>query len=278
MTARIFALSAAVFLSVWITGSASAFDSAESSPASVGHLSAEDAADFSKAIERDLAANGARLAMVFRSGQARSELPDQIRYTHGAFWVYQDIRRADGSLMKGYAVYNLYHGDGESRPKTVSYLKQDFPLDFTLGAKADDVGVIIPEKELQRRIINAIADGTYEAMHVADYSLVSNAADPKYQNCNEFLLDVIAASVWETRDYLQIKANLEVWFEPTVIKAGLLKRLVAPMIDERIRLGDQSRRVETVSFESLVEFLDSYELMEESYVLYREGFEPNAVN
>lgn len=48
----------------------------------------EDSADFAKQIERELAGQGARIALVFRTGRAREDLPDGIRYTHGAFWIY----------------------------------------------------------------------------------------------------------------------------------------------------------------------------------------------
>src|SRR5262245_64740219 len=87
-------------------------------------LTAEEAAVFSKQVERDLAAKGARLAIVFRTGRARSELPDGISYTHGAFWVYSPIQLEDGRNISGYAVYNLYHGDGEKLAKDKSYLQQ----------------------------------------------------------------------------------------------------------------------------------------------------------
>lgn len=253
-----------------------AFDSAQSQAGSAEYLSAEDAAVFSKEIENELAAKGARIAIVFRAGRPREKLPDDVNYTHGAFWVYQDIQREDGSLMKGYAVYNLYHGDGESLPRTQSSLVQDFPFDFTIGSKEDDVAVIIPHPELQKRIYGVMATDTYEKMHVPEYSVVSNVGDPKYQNCNEFLIDVMAAAIWETDDYTQIKANLRAYFEPTEIEAGPLKRLFAPLVDEQIRLGDQGRDIETVSYESIVNFLDEYDYMAANFKIYRESDTPPA--
>ena len=65
--------------------SAPANDSGFSTKSAGSYLSAEQAAVFSKQVERDLAAKGARLAIVFRTGRPRSELPDGISYTHGAF-------------------------------------------------------------------------------------------------------------------------------------------------------------------------------------------------
>ena len=257
-------------LAVIMAPSANAADSAASGQQSSEFLTVEQAASFSKQIERSLASKGARLAIVFRAGRSRGDLPEGVSYTHGAFWVYQDIQKEDGSIMKGYAVYNLYHGDGETLERTKSYLEQDFPFDFVDGAKENDVAVIIPAPELQRRIRAVIASPTYEALHIEDYSVISNASDPKYQNCNEFMLDVIAAAAWETSDYAQIKGNLTEHFEPTRIKAGILKRILAPVVDEQIRTSDHKGALETVTYASLSAFLEKFSMQQETYVITRQ--------
>ncbi|OUY00762.1 DUF2145 domain-containing protein [Ponticaulis sp.] len=255
-------------IAVMTAPSAFAFDStAQSSPV---FLTVEEAADFSKQIEDSLAQNGARVAMVFRSGRDRDRLPDNVQYTHGAFWVYQDIAREDGSVMRGYAVYNLYHGDGEEMPRTTSYLLQDFPFDFTEASAVDDVAVIIPEPELQRRILNVMASPAYEELHIPDYSLISNASDPEFQNCNEFMLDVIAAAAWQTTDYTQIKANLAAHFEPTEIDVNFFERLFAPMADERLQTDDHRGAIETVTYSSLANFLREYSMLQATYILERD--------
>lgn len=246
---------------------AAAYDSSEAVVAD--HLSAEEARSFSKEIEQALAARGARVALVFRSGRPRADLPEGIAYTHGAFWVYQTARLPDGREVQGYAVHNLYSGDGESLPKTRSKLVQDFPFDFVAGSHEDDVAVIVPAPEVQRRLYGVIASPAYAALHVDEYALVSNPADARYQNCNEFMLDVLAAAVWETADYAQIKANLAAAFKPARLKAGGLKRLFAPMVDSRLRTGDHEGPVETVTFESLAAFMDENGYAEEVFTLER---------
>lgn len=254
-----------------IASPAHAFDSAQSSPGSAEYLSVEEAAVFSKDIEKTLASKGARVALVFRSGRTRDRLPENVSYTHGAFWVYQDIQREDGTIMKGYAVYNLYHGDGESMPKTTSYLHQDFPIDFTIASVVDDVAVIIPEPELQRRILNIMATDTYQKLHVSEYSLISNIGDRTYQNCNEFLMDVMAAGIWQTDNYDQLKANLRAYFEPTVIRSDPLERFFAPMADERLKMGDHRGEIETVTYASMARFLETYGYLQESFILTRQS-------
>jgi len=235
----------------------------------VAHLSPEQAAAFAKQIERDLAARQARLAIVFRTGMTRDRLPDGISYTHGAFWAYVPIATAAGETVHGYAVYNLYHGDGDSLPRSRSYLHQDFPIDFTHGSAVNDVGVIVPSPEMQRRILMVMASPTYQSMHVADYSLVSNPLDARYQNCTEFLLDVVAAATWETGDYNQIKANLREHFTPTRVRTNLLQRLFGPMADERLRTADQSGSIQTATYESMAAFMRDNALLQDTYVLER---------
>lgn len=226
-------------------------------------------AAFAKQIERDLARHQARLAIVFRSGRPRSKLPQGISYTHGAFWIYSEVKGADGKTYKGYAVHNLYQGDGKSLPITRSYLKQDFPIDFISGAAEDDVAIIIPTPEMQRRLTATITSPAYERMHVADYSLVSNPFDPSHQNCTEFVLDVIAASAWQTQSYAQVKANLKVHFQATPVKTGLLTRVFGPMVDPRLNLDDQKGEIETATYESISAFMAKNALSKTDYVLTR---------
>ncbi|MEL8056349.1 MAG: DUF2145 domain-containing protein [Pseudomonadota bacterium] len=220
------------------------------------YFTSEEAADYSKDIEKMLATDGTRVAIVFRAGRDRDQLPDGIDYTHGAFWVYQPIQREDGSTMKGYVVWNLFHGDGETLPRTQSELVQDFPFDFVTGAKAEDLAVIVPTPAMQKRIMTMMADGRYEAVHDADYSVIASPFDDRYQNCTEFLLDVVAAAAWQTTDYQQLKLNLSAHFEASTIKTGPIARLFGPLIDEQVKLGDhRGKPIRTVSYQSLARFM-----------------------
>ncbi len=244
-------------------------DSGFSSRAPNPHLSPEAAVAFAKQIENDLAARQARLALVFRTGRPRSALPEGISYTHGAFWAYVPITTAAGEQVRGYAVYNEYSGDGVSLPRTSSYLHQDFPLDFVRASAVDDVAILIPSPEMQRRILHIMASPTYEQLHVESYSLVANPLNARHQNCNEFMLDVIGAAAWETTDYDQIKANLRRHFRPTRVRANLFERVLGPIADDRLRMDDQSGRIVTATYESMAVFMQESGLAQESYVLQR---------
>jgi hypothetical protein len=241
--------------------------SARGAPAS--HLTAEQAAAFSKQVERDLADRGTRLAIVFRTGETRDMLPDGISYTHGAFWTFVPISLDDGRVINGYAVYNLYHGDGKTLAMDKSYLHQDFPIDFVAPSAVDDIAVIVPTAEMQRRILSIMDGPTYRALHIEAYSLVSNPHDIRYQNCTEFMLDIIAAAAWETADMAQIKANLKQHFRPTKVKTSLIERFLAPLAEDRIKTDDQGSTIITATYESMAAFMRDNGLLKEAYILRR---------
>jgi len=241
--------------------------SARGAPAN--HLTAEQAAAFSKQVERDLADKGARLAIVFRTGETRDMLPEGISYTHGAFWTFVPISLDAGRVINGYAVYNLYHGDGKTLAMDRSYLHQDFPIDFVAPSAVDDVAVIVPTAEMQRRIRSIMDSPTYRALHIEPYSLVSNPHDIRYQNCTEFMLDIIAAAAWETADMAQIKANLKQHFRPTKVKTSLIERFLAPLAEDRIKTDDQGSTIITATYESMAAFMRDNGLLKEAYILRR---------
>ncbi|CAN5327414.1 hypothetical protein BH11PSE2_BH11PSE2_01570 [soil metagenome] len=247
------------------TGVAAAQDSSVQAVSS--HFTPEQAAGFSKQMERDLAAKGARVAMVFRAGRARDKLPEGIAYTHGAFWVHRTIKTATGEPAEGYAVYNLYAGDGDNWGKTESRLVQDWPFEFTRASTVDDMAVIIPSPEVQRRLLAVIDSPTYAKLHNPAYSLVSNPFERKYQNCNSFMLNVLGAAIWDTADPARIALDLKAHFKPTIVKTSAVVRLFGPIADQRLRTDDQKGPVRTVTYESLAGFLKTNGMLQETYVL-----------
>ena len=245
---------------------ARAQDSVSTSAAGT-HFTPAEVARFSKQIETDLAGRGARVAIVFRAGRARDQLPKGIAYTHGAFWVYRDLKTADGGVEPGYAVYNLYAGDGKAWPKTVSRLVQDFPYNFTSGSTVDDVAVIVPSPEVQRRVLAVIDSPTYAALHNPAYSTIANPLSSKYQNCNGFMLDVIASAVWDTADRDQIRADLKAHYTPTTVQTGPVMRLLAPLADARLKTDDHSGPLRTATYESIAAFMRDNGLLDAAYSL-----------
>ena len=236
-------------------------------------LTPDQAGDFADQIETELMARNAQAAIVFRTGRPRSKLPDGISYTHGGFWILSDVRLSDGSQGKAYAVYNLYHGEGDKI--LTSFLHQDWPADFAMGTAVEDVGVLIPDAMLQEKLRKVVRSPDYAQLHVTDYSLISNPFNAQYQNCNEFMLDVIASQIWADPirgplDYGAIKAKLKASFAATTIKPGLLMRFLGPQLDPRLRINDHAGgKIQTVTYESLGDFLESQKHLDARFKIIR---------
>lgn len=261
------AVCAALALAAAAPAPAAAQDS--SAQAAASHLAPAEAAAFSKQIERTLADRGARVALVFRSGRPREDMPDGLAYTHGALWVHRTVAGADGAPRQGYAVYNLYHGDGVTLAKGRSHLVQDWPLNFAAGSMEDDVAVILPTPEMQRRLLAVVDSPTYARLHNPSYSLTANPLRRLHQNCNTFLLDVVAAAAWETAEPAQLSANLRAHFRPSRVAAPLLLRVFGPAVDERLHTDDQSGPIVTASYESIRDFMAEHHLSSSSFTVVR---------
>lgn len=215
---------------------------------------------FAKEVEETLAARGVHVALVGRVGRDRSDLPEGIQYTHMGFWVYSDIRAEDGSVRRGYRVYNLYQRE---RQPNVSDLVQDRPVDFLAGAVQLEAGIIIPDPRLQAKLITVLNSDAYVEMHNPDYSLLSNPGNDVYQNCTEFTLNVLVAALYGTDDMDRVKSNIRAHFSPQVIRISGFKRALGPVFMAGIAMDDHGARIGTATFSTIARFVEQHGLATE---------------
>lgn len=212
---------------------------------------------YGKAITAELRKNNVKAAIVSRSGQPRNKLPEGVLFTHSAFFLYH-------LETQNYAVYNLYHGE-ENR--LVSSLVADTPADFLRLLRERDAGFIIPDAETQEQLFAYISSPTYGAVHQVNYSLISNPYDPRMQNCNEFMLDTLAAMVWNTTDSLAIKARFKDTLRPSQLKASFIRRYIGPLVDERLVMEDHDDKIWTTTSQTLANFLKDEGRLAQHYML-----------
>ncbi|CAB1060740.1 hypothetical protein D1BOALGB6SA_5507 [Olavius sp. associated proteobacterium Delta 1] len=219
----------------------------------------EEIVHFSKTIEKILAERKAAVAIVGRIGRPQRELPKGIRFTHTAFWVYSRIQTPEGKIVPGYSVYNLYQrGDQPDR----SDLIQDFPVDFMLGVYDLKVGIIVPNKTLQKRLIDVIYSATYQSLHNPDYSAIASPYNNQYQNCTEFVINIIFASIYKTNNMQDIKSSVKAWFVPQRVDVSRLKLALGSLFMPDIKLDDHHDKPVTATFSTIVEFLEDENLSE----------------
>jgi hypothetical protein len=231
-------------------------------------LPAARIATFSKHLENTLALHGARVAIVARSGRRDKDLPAGVRYTHVAFAVYSVIETENGDKQPGYAMYNLYQ---DAEKQNQSYLVQDYPFDFFAAVPTLRSGIVIPVPELQQRLLNTITGGTYQKLHNPVYSLMANPHNNQTQNCTEFTLNVLQASIYQTDDINFIKRTLSEHFSPYQVKINPLKLAAGALLAEGISLLDHPGPVQTTTFSTLLAYLKKFDLVQHAIELNETG-------
>ena len=174
--------------------------------------------------------------------------------------MYSDIETEDDRTVPGYAIYNLYQlKDDPSR----SNLVVDFPLDFLAGSHAAKAGVIIPTRDLQKRILEVINSDSYEKLHNPAYSAISNPYNAKYQNCTEHVLDVLNAAIYQIDDIKQLKINTQAHFDAQELKISPFKLFLASLFMSEVKTSDHKRGIKTTTFRSIANYLQSNGLVED---------------
>jgi len=254
---------ALVLLTLLIPQVAAAFSS-NSDDVAAGLISTARTVEFAKQVEKSLASRGARVAFVARVGRPPSELPRGVQYTHVGLAVYSSIRTTDGKTIPGYATYNLYQ---KQDPSNQSELVQDYMLDFFSGVQVLKAGVLIPDEKLQKKLLQRITDGSFGELHNNRYSLLSNPYNNRYQNCNEYLLNLIQASIYNTTDMKLIKQSIQQHFQAWPVTVNPLSIILGGLFSREIAINDHPGRFETVTFGSLVDYLENYDLAKAHYTL-----------
>lgn len=261
---RLVVVAAVLCTAVWSGGAI-----AGSRPATgAARYSDADLVLFAKRIEMAAAERGARVFIVARQGVPADALPKGIEFTHTALAVYSTITTTDGRTLNGYAIHNLYQrADRLDR----SELVQDYPADFFRAAHELKAGIAIPTPALQRRLLQVIQSETYRRLHNPRYSTLANPYDRRFQNCTEFVLDVLQAAIYRTGDIDVIKANNRAYFDAEPVRVAPLKLLFGSLTMEDLTLSDHSERVRTATFGSIVRYLDKYGLLDETVIVGEEG-------
>lgn len=219
---------------------------------------------FSKQVEKTLAAKGAHVAILARVGRPPSEMPEGMHFTHISFAVYSQITTGDGRIIPGYAVYNEYQSN--EKPDT-STLVQDFPVDFFAGVAVLEAGVIIPSAELQKRLLATITSPVYRQLHDPRYSAIANPYTLGRQNCTEHTLDVINAAIYQTGDIKRIKAAEKKYFAAQTVNVSSFKLMLGAMFSSEITLSDQSGTPVTATFETIADYLKKYDESSEMFII-----------
>ncbi len=228
----------------------------------------EEISRFAKQVEKYAAGQSARVFIIGRVGRAPEDLPEGVEFTHTAVAIYSSISLPDGKTAKGYAIHNLYQlADKIDR----SELVVDYPIDFFWSAQQMRAGIIIPDAQLQQRLLEAYAKGVQNTVHIPQYSVIANPYNAQYQNCTEHTLDVINAAIYQTTDYAQLKANTKAHFNAQEMKINGMKLLLGSMVMDDVKTSDQSSKVMTVTMGSIGQYLADNQLLKTAVIIEQDG-------
>jgi hypothetical protein len=223
-------------------------------------FSIEEIAGLTKKVEKTMANKGVHVFIIGLSGRPVEDLPNGVKYTHVAFGVYSKVKTADGRTIPGYAYYNLYQTQENGAE---SILVTDYTIDFLANIYESKVGIIIPTPELQKRLLRFVGTPAYYALHNPKYSVMSNPYDATYQNCTEYVLDVINASIYKTTDTDTLKLTANEHFVAQDIHISPFKVLLGSMFVSGISKTDHDGQIRTATFTTIAHYLDSFNLAQE---------------
>ena len=205
-------------------------------------------------LQQQLDAAGGDVAIVGRQGQDMSKY--DLKYTHAglAFRAAPD---------QPWRVYELLNQCGTADSELWVDGLANFFLDdpYTL-----DAVMMVPPPKVAARLAEALRDpATLHRFHELKYNMVAYPFSTKYQNSNQWLLELLAsaeASDVRVRDREQAQAWLKmVGYQPTEMHIGPLTRLGGRMFKANVAFDDHptalrfSDRINVVTVESIMAFV-----------------------
>jgi hypothetical protein len=197
--------------------------------------------------------SGAQVALVGRVGRDMSA--QGLRYSHSGI-VTRDAEK------RNWLVMHELNQCGSSRSDLFDEGLGNFFLDDMF---AYDALVAIPSPEVQQRLLQATRSSAPRDFHQPHYSLIASPFSTKYQNSNQWLLEMITPSLAPDKS-IKNRADAQAWLKqtnyvPSKIKISQTKRLGAKLFASNVYFDDHSgeewiaQRYEAVTVESMMAFL-----------------------
>ena len=201
-----------------------------------------------------LEASGAQIALVARVGQDLSRYG--LRYSHvGLAW-------RDHPAGRWFVVHEL-NACGTAASDLFDEGLGNFFLDDLF---AYEVLVAIPSPGLQARLAALLDKSAVFRFHGPRYNMVAYAFSTRYQNSNQWVLEVLGAAL-APPGAIGSRSDAHAWlkqadFAPITLNIGTLERLGGRMFRANIAFDDHpgerrfANQIDTVTVESVIRFLD----------------------
>ncbi len=208
--------------------------------------------ELAQQVKQALDQSKSEFAIIARNGQDLTQY--HLRYSHLGL-----IRKeTDGSWM---IVHELNQcGTAES-----ALFKQGLANFFLDDPFRYEALVLIPSADIQQKILAKMNSDAIKQLHEARYNMLAFPFSQRYQNSNQWALEVIAAAlahhtVIDTREQAQAWLKIA-GYQATTLEIPMMTRLGARLFRANIAFDDHpmgrrmAGRIDTVTVESVEQFL-----------------------
>jgi hypothetical protein len=147
-----------------------------------------------------------------------------------------------------------------------SYLFDDGLGNFFLDNPfAYEALLVIPSPDLQQKLAEILVGPVPDQLHEPAYSMIANPWDTRYQNSNQWLLEVLTAA-FADRNEIGTRTQAQRWlqlngYQPSFLHLSALQRLGAKLFSANVQFDDHSLadriagKYQVVTVESVMQFL-----------------------
>lgn len=203
-----------------------------------------------------LNASGASVVLLARAGQDLSKYG--LRYSHLG-WAY---KTDDGNWRVVHKLNTCGSAEAVLYRQGLGEFFLDDPYRF-------EAAWVVPNEDVQRRLLSILNDERkVTALHIKPYSIVSYAWGTRYQQSNQWALEMLALAMdGDIKSREQAQAWLKYkGYQPTTLKIDPLTRLGGRMSAANVAFDDHpnekrfSDRIETVTVDSMFHWMSSSRL------------------
>ncbi len=215
-------------------------------------------------VVKALDASGVQLALIGRVGS--DQTARGIRYTHVSF-AMRDHPKGRWTMT------HLLNVCGQGTSDLYDEGVGNFFLDEVFAFESK---VIVPNPSAQAALKAALLGPQKRAMHEREYSVIANPWSTRFQNSNNWALELIAqayAAEGEVRSRAQAQAWLKrAGFVPNTIRIGPGERAGSRLFVANVRYGDhpdtawQEQRYEIASGDSVLDFVARHDASAQIWV------------
>lgn len=176
-----------------------------------------------------------KVALIARQGSNLSRYHQ--RFSHIAF-VVRDYPGAKGK-------WTVVHLLNECGTKYSSIYRQGVMNFFMDNLYSLDYEIIKIDKKIQHQLFNELTSKLIQRLHGNRYSMLAYPFSTKYQNSNQWVLEILAKAYYPNKVKSRCSAQrvlLKTGYHPTLVTIQLLDKLGASLFKPTIKFDDHPRK------------------------------------